>query len=192
MTAPAPHRPHGGLTHQGLVYGSDEEFLAATVPFCREGLTRGDAVLAVTTGTNIGLLRRALADVSGQVEYVDAQDWYHHPGATLGAYHRYVDRCTATGAHQRVRVIGEPVWHGHAVQHGDGAGRLVLRRCGPHIVADVINTGEAEAAWYLGHLPPDPRQPRGHGMWAVRHLCDLLEVHTDQEVTTVRLHMGLD
>jgi anti-sigma regulatory factor (Ser/Thr protein kinase) len=320
VTAPAPHRPHEGLTHQGLVYGSDEEFLAATVPFCREGLIRGDAVLAVTTGTNIGLLRHALADVGGQVEYVDAQDWYRHPGATLGAYHRYVDRCTATGTHQRVRVIGEPVWHGrdalettewtryesainvafadcpawiicpydtrvlpsgvvadarrthpelatagaalgsdhyadpvdadgvwnqplapvraegeeavlsfgadltdvrtfvadtatalglaphktqtlvfavnevatNAVQHGGGTGRLVLRRCGPRIVADVVNTGGAQVAWYLGYLPPDPRQPRGHGMWAVRALCDLLEVHTDREATTVRLHVGLD
>ncbi|MFI0999420.1 anti-sigma factor RsbA family regulatory protein [Streptomyces galbus] len=320
MTAPAPHRPPEGLTHQGLVYGSDEEFLAATVPFCREGLARGEAVLAVTTGTNIGLLRRALDDVSGQVEYADAQDWYQRPGATLGAYHRWVDRRTAGGAHRRVRVIGEPVWHGrdaletaewtryesavnvafadcpawiicpydtrvlppavvadahrthpelatdgaavasdhyadpadadsvwsrplapvgaegedavlsfgadltdvrtfvadtatalglaphrtptlvfavnevatNAVQHGGGAGRLVLRRCGPRIVADVVSTGPSHAAWYLGYLPPDPRQPRGHGMWAVRHLCDLLEVHTDDGATTVRLHVGLD
>ncbi|WP_171990961.1 sensor histidine kinase [Streptomyces sp. JHA26] len=318
-TAP-PARPHrdGGLTHQALVYGSDQEFLATTVPFCLEGLERRDAVLAVTTPANIDLLRRALGKASERVEFVDADAWYRTPGRTLGAYHRYVDRHTRTGRHQRVRVIGEPVWHGrdsletvewgryeaainvafapcpawiicpydtrvlpedvvagarrthphlavaassrpsgryadpttddgwhwppapvsgegeeaamrfgadlsavrstvaeaaagmglspdgtrrlvfavnevatNAVQHGGGTGHLTVRRAGRRIVCDVTSTGTGRPDWYLGYLPPDPRQRRGHGMWVVRQLCDLLEVHTDQDSTTVRLHISL-
>ncbi|MGM1062019.1 anti-sigma factor RsbA family regulatory protein [Saccharothrix sp. Mg75] len=109
MTA-APHPPT--LVHQGLVYGSDDEFLSATAPFCADGLERGDAVLAVTTAANAALLARALGESAGRVEFVDAEDWYRAPGRTLSAYHRYVDRHAVKGPHPRVRVIGEPVWHG--------------------------------------------------------------------------------
>ncbi|WP_199440210.1 sensor histidine kinase [Umezawaea beigongshangensis] len=107
MTGAADAR---GLIHQGLLYGADEQFLAATVPFCRDGLERGDAVLAVTTATNADLLRDGLGADAGHVRFVDADTWYDTPGRTLAAYHRYVDeRADGDG---RVRVIGEPVWHG--------------------------------------------------------------------------------
>jgi hypothetical protein len=42
----------GSLAHQGLLYGSEEEFLAGTVPFIRDGLERGDAIWIVTTVRN--------------------------------------------------------------------------------------------------------------------------------------------
>ncbi|WP_119730232.1 anti-sigma factor RsbA family regulatory protein [Thermomonospora amylolytica] len=306
-----------GLVHQGLVYGSDDEFLAATVPFCLDGLDREDAVLAVTTDANIDLLRQALGDAAGRVEFVRAEEWYQAPGRTLGAYHRYVDRRTGTGRHRRVRVIGEPVWHGrdaletaewtryesviniafadcpawivcpydtrtlpervvadarrthpqlvagpaahasdhyaapnrawerrltpapadgeearmsfgtdlskvrvfvaeaaaargmapagvqrlvfaanevatNAVQHGGGGGQVAVWRSGRRIVCDVTDPGRAAApSWYLGYLPPDPRQERGHGLWAVRQLCDLVEIDARPDGTTVRLHLNL-
>ncbi|MFJ6718503.1 anti-sigma factor RsbA family regulatory protein [Streptomyces sp. NPDC091259] len=319
-TLNAPHSEKG-LTHQGLIYGSDEEFLGATVPFCLDGLDRGDAVLAVTTDANIGLLRQALDGAADQVEYIDADDWYKTPGRTLGAYYRYVDRRTADGRHRRVRVIGEPVWHGrdpleqtewtryeaainvafadcpawivcpydtrvlprevvdgarrthpqlwtgagptpdrsshyaapdtvggpwerglspvtadgeeavlcfgadlapvrafvarkaaslgmpdeglrrmlfavnelatNAVQHGGGNGRLLLRRAGRRIVCDVTNPTRAAIDWYAGYLPPEHDRPRGHGLWAVRQMCDLTEVDTGPDTTTVRLHWTL-
>ncbi|MFD7699185.1 anti-sigma factor RsbA family regulatory protein [Streptomyces caelestis] len=317
QTLPPPSG-NGRLTHQALIYRNDHEFLATTVPFCLEGLDRGDAVLAVTTPANTVLLRRALGGrASERVEFVDAAEWYRAPGRTLGAYHRYVDRRTAAGGHPRVRVVGEPVWTGrdaletaewtryesavnvafadcpawivcsydtrvlpgtvvddalrthpetvvatsalpsdryadpttgdgwqrplahlttqedavvrfgtdlsvvraevagtaarmglsedgtqrlvfavnevatNAVQHGGGTGHLVVRRAGRRVVCDVTSTGRNDSDWYLGYLPPDPRQQQGHGMWVVRQLCDLLEVHTDEDRTTVRLHISL-
>ncbi|MEU3147180.1 MULTISPECIES: sensor histidine kinase [unclassified Streptomyces] len=319
LTAPPRPRRGGGLTHQGLIHSSSQEFLATTVPFCREGLEQRDAVLAVTTPANIDLLRQALGDASGQVELIDAGEWYRAPERTLGAYHRYVDQRTGTGRHQQVRVIGEPVWHGrdtlettewtryesainvalahcpawiicpydtralpesivadarrthphlavaasarpsdsyadpaatdngwhrplapvagegeeafmrfgadlsavrstvaetaaemglsadgtqrlvfavnevatNAVQHGGGTGHIAVHRAGRRIVCDVTSTGRNKTDWYLGHLPPDPQQQRGHGVWVVRQPCDLLEVHTGQDSTTVRLHVSL-
>ncbi|GAA5042018.1 sensor histidine kinase [Streptomyces similanensis] len=319
----ARHTPGPGsaahLAHQGLIYGTDEEFLSATVPFCLDGLEQDDAVLAVTTAANIGLLRGALGGTAEQVEFVDADDWYRAPGRTLGAYHRYVDRHTADGAHARVRVIGEPVWHGrdrletaewtryeaainvafadcpawivcpydtralpadvvagarhthpelvagpaahpsdhytppdtgrrswerrlapvavdgreavldfaadlsevrafvaetagalglsgeraghlvfaanevatNAVRHGGGHGRISLRRAGRRIVCDVANPARGGVEWYTGYLPPDRTRGRGHGLWTVRQLCDLVEIDTDGGVTTVRLHLDL-
>lgn len=318
MTArPAPVRD-AGLDHQGLLYGSAREFLAATVPFCRDGVARGEAVLVVTSAANAELLHGALGEVSGRVEFADADDWYRTPGRTLSAYHRYVGRRTGGAPGRRVRVIGEPVWHGrdpletaewtryesainvafagcpasivcpydtrvlprsvvadagrthprlagavsprpgeryadpaadgawrlppapldeegeaflvrfeadlsavrhrvaeaaaglglppdrvqrlvfavnevatNAVQHGEGTGTVAVRRAGRRVVCDVTSTGGDGAPWYLGYLPPAPGQPRGHGMWVVRQLCDLLEVHSDEQSTIVRLHMAL-
>ncbi|MFE0175340.1 anti-sigma factor RsbA family regulatory protein [Streptomyces sp. NPDC059002] len=100
-----------GFVHQALCYDSDEEFLAGTLDFVRDGLAAGDAVLAVVSRGNIGLLRDALGGAEKEVDYVDALDWYGYPSRTLGRYHDY---CTerARGGARRVRAVGEPVWTG--------------------------------------------------------------------------------
>ncbi|MET9700769.1 anti-sigma factor RsbA family regulatory protein [Streptomyces sp. NPDC006529] len=318
MSSTAFASPEASLIHQGLVYGSDEEFLDATVSFCLDGLHADDAVLAVTTEPNIDLLRQGLGDAASQVEFVSADTWYEAPGRTLGAYYRYVDERTARGRHRQVRVIGEPVWHGrdatetaewtryesainlafascpawivcpydtrtlpesvvadarlthpqlvrgpaahssdhylpptapcgawerepapgpvngkeavmrfgadlgqarafvagaaaslgmspagvqrlvfavnevatNALQHG-GGGKVAVKRTGHRIVCDITDPGQSPADWYAGYLPPDPAQQHGHGLWAVRQLCDLMEVHTRPDGTTVRLHLNL-
>jgi anti-sigma regulatory factor (Ser/Thr protein kinase) len=317
LSRPGPDA--AGLIHQGLIYDTDEQFLAATVPFCLDGLACDDAVLAVTTPANIDLLRQQLGDAAGNVEFIAADQWYDAPGRTLAAYHRYVDKRTGdAGRHRQVRVIGEPVWHGrdalettewtryesvinmafadcpawivcpydarvmpppvvadarrthpqlvtgptaensvhyaarapdgvwhreltrppqdgreavmrfgadltavrtfvaakamslgmsatgagrltfavnevatNALQHGGGTGQVTLWRDGRRIVCDVTDTGRTATGWYLGYLPPGQAQLRGHGLWAVRQLCDLMEVHAQQTGTTVRLHLTL-
>lgn len=40
-----------------------------------------------------------------------------------------------------------------------------------------------------GRLPPSPTSDRGRGLLLVNYLCDLVQVHTDDQSTTVRLHM---
>ena len=99
-----------GLNHQGLVYDTDEQFLMTTVPFCLDGLDRDDAVLAVTTAANIGHLRDSLGADADRIEFADSTTWYDAPGRTLAAYHRYV--AERADRHQRIRIIGEPVWEG--------------------------------------------------------------------------------
>ncbi|WP_369214615.1 anti-sigma factor RsbA family regulatory protein [Streptomyces flavofungini] len=100
-----------GFVHQALSYASDDAFLAGTAGFVRDGLAADDVVLAVVAGRNITLLRDALGGAARNVEFIDAQDWYHYPSRTLGQYHDY---CTERdeGGTRRVRVIGEPVWTG--------------------------------------------------------------------------------
>ncbi|GGN48876.1 anti-sigma regulatory factor [Streptomyces albiflavescens] len=97
------------FVHQGLRYGSDDEFLEGTLEFVHDGLAAGDAVLAVVRRHNIALLEEALGRRSGDIEFVDADDWYLRPSRTLGQYHAY---CADHGQESRVRVIGEPVWTG--------------------------------------------------------------------------------
>ncbi|OKK16316.1 hypothetical protein AMK16_24915 [Streptomyces sp. CB00455] len=306
-----------------MVYGSDQEFLAATVPFCLDGLEEDDAVLAVTTKANIDLLRQQLGSSARDVEFIVADEWYRAPGRTLAAYYRYVDERTGAGPHQRVRVIGEPVWHGrdvletdewtryesainvafadcpawivcpydtrvlpasvvadarrthpqlvsgaaarasghyaapldgawgrtlspvpsdgravlrfdadlsavrpfvaraatslgmssagadrlvfavnevatNAVQHGGGAGEVALWRSGHRVVCDVRDSGgrggSVDGHWMLGYMPPESGRARGHGLWTVRQLCDVVEVEpgiAGTTGTTVRLHLNL-
>lgn len=40
-----------------------------------------------------------------------------------------------------------------------------------------------------GRIPPSPTSDRGRGLLLVNYLCDLVQVHTDDTSTTVRLHM---
>ncbi|MER7490294.1 ATP-binding protein [Streptomyces sp. NPDC126497] len=96
---------------------------------------------------------------------------------------------SADGTRRLVFAVNEVATN--AVQHGGGTGHLVVRRAGRRVVCDVTSTGRNTSGWYLGCLPPDPGQERGHGMWVVRQLCDLFEVHTGEDGTTVRLHISL-
>lgn len=95
------------LTHQAFFYGSRDEFLAAMVPFVREGLEGEETVFAAAKRTNLDALRNELGTDARLVDCRDANDWYRNPHATLDAYRRYLDE------HRNgkpVRVIGEPVW----------------------------------------------------------------------------------
>jgi anti-sigma regulatory factor (Ser/Thr protein kinase) len=98
----------GSLTHQALLYGSEEEFLTGTVPFIREGLDRGDPIRVATTSRNIGWLRVALAADARHVAFCDGSHWYQHPVRTLAALHHTV-QAAAPGGH-RLRMIEEPMW----------------------------------------------------------------------------------
>lgn len=110
------HGLHGSMVHHALIYDTDEQFLASTVPFCREGLARGEAVLAVTTPANISLLREALGADADRVEFARTSDWYRTPGRTLAAYHRYVE---ARSDRPGIRIIGEPEWLGRDTLEND-------------------------------------------------------------------------
>jgi anti-sigma regulatory factor (Ser/Thr protein kinase) len=103
-----PSRP--SLIHQALLYRDAQQFLAAMLPFIRDGLDRDEPVLAVTTEANSRMLRGELGASSDGVQFVDPVEWYDAPGRTLAACHRYVQE--RQDGHDRVRVIGEPVWAG--------------------------------------------------------------------------------
>ncbi|MGH3547627.1 MAG: anti-sigma factor RsbA family regulatory protein [Pseudonocardiaceae bacterium] len=95
------------LTHLGLLYGSEEDFLAGTVPFIRDGLERGEPIWIVTTDRNAGWLRVALGADASKVVFHDCTQWFRHPARALASLHRAV-RVGVCG--QRLRMIGEPFW----------------------------------------------------------------------------------
>lgn len=97
----------GPLTHQALLYGSEEEFLTATVPFIREGLDRGDPIRAATTSRNTGWLRGVLGADARHVTFCDSSQWYRHPVRTLAALHHTVQAAAQGG--QRLRMLEDPM-----------------------------------------------------------------------------------
>ena len=101
-------RSDGSLTHQALLYGSEEEFLTATVPFIRDGLDGGDPIRVATTSRNTGWLQVALGSDARHVMFCDSSKWYRHPVRTLAALHHTVQAAAPGG--QRLRMIEDPMW----------------------------------------------------------------------------------
>jgi transcriptional regulator with XRE-family HTH domain len=101
------------LSHQALVYGTDEEFLKTAGPFLVEGRERGEASIAVTGNRNIELLREQLGSTASEVELVGNSGWYTSPGAALAAYTAFIESSIEKGA-PWVRIVGEPVWGGRS------------------------------------------------------------------------------
>jgi anti-sigma regulatory factor (Ser/Thr protein kinase) len=102
------------LTHQALLYGSDEEFLAGTVPFIQDGLDCGDPIRIATTDRSTGWLRAALGADARRVAFCDSSQWYRHPVRTLAAVCRTVQAPSPDG--HRLRMIEEPLWSARTAQ----------------------------------------------------------------------------
>jgi len=101
------------LVHRGLVYGSDDEYLAATVPFLVDGVNRSDCALVVTSPAQTRLLRDALGADASRVEFRDSAEWYRSPRHALEGYRSFVRERIEGGA-PWIRVVGEPVWLGRS------------------------------------------------------------------------------
>ncbi|MCW2503740.1 MAG: sensor histidine kinase [Actinomycetia bacterium] len=96
-----------GLSHEALVYRSDQEFLDGALPILCRGLDRGEPVLVAVPAERAKLLRDALGDRSGSVRFEDSEIWCAIPGWTLGALNGYLRR-DRSGA--RVWVLAEALW----------------------------------------------------------------------------------
>jgi transcriptional regulator with XRE-family HTH domain len=99
------------LDHDLFTYGSDDAYLAAAVPYIRQGIERGDSVLAVTPRRHADLLHDALGGEAQQVDFLDASAWYQSLPSAASGYRDYVNERFERGA-QWIRIIGEPEWTG--------------------------------------------------------------------------------
>jgi transcriptional regulator with XRE-family HTH domain len=104
-----PTRPLGGLVHRALFYDGHDDFLAAAVPYLREGVARDERPLAVATAAQLRGLKAQLGRDAKKVTLADSATWYDSPSAALMRYRAYLDDVTSSGA-RTVRVLGEPVW----------------------------------------------------------------------------------
>jgi transcriptional regulator with XRE-family HTH domain len=101
------------LWHSLLTYGSDDEFRAATTPFLAQGVERSEPVLAVTTPSQIALLRESLDANANDVEFADSVAWLTSPREALDRYRTYAKQKLETGA-TWIRILGEPIWAGRS------------------------------------------------------------------------------
>ena len=96
--------------HEALLYSSDSEFLAGTVPFLEEGIAAGEAILVVVPAEKIALLRAVLATDADAVRFEDMAAVGANPALIIPAWRAFTDLCIREG--RGMRGIGEPVYKG--------------------------------------------------------------------------------
>ncbi len=77
------------------------------------------------------------------------------------------------------------------IKHGSGAGSLCVWSDGTSAICDLVDPGFRLDDPLLGFLPPHPDRTGDAGMWAVRQLCDLVEIRSGADGTLFRLHLHL-
>jgi len=104
QVTPTDHR----FRHEALFYNSPESFLAGTVPFLREGVRNGEAVLVVESAAKIQALKSALGSEAAGVLFADMAGVGANPARIIPAWQDFVDSFSGTG--RSMRGIGEPIW----------------------------------------------------------------------------------
>lgn len=109
--SPSGAAPGAGFQHEALIFGSDEEYLAAAVPFLRDGIEVGEPTLLSVSARQRELVEGELGDEMGELRVL-GPDEYSQPFSTIRFNHGIVSAAVEAGA-TRVRVLG-------AVPHGEG------------------------------------------------------------------------
>jgi anti-sigma regulatory factor (Ser/Thr protein kinase) len=87
-----------------------------------------------------------------------------------------------------VAAVGELT--ANSVIHGGGDGTLWIWHEDATVFAEVEDAGRIEEP-LTGRMRPIPSQEGGRGVWMANQLCDLVQIRSGPEGTTVRLRMEL-
>jgi anti-sigma regulatory factor (Ser/Thr protein kinase) len=98
----------GRFRHEALLYDGPDGFLEGTLPFVREGVDAGEAVLVVVDAGKIETLRAALDERAEGVRFADMAVLGRNPARIIPAWRRFADEQAAAG--RPMRGIGEPIW----------------------------------------------------------------------------------
>jgi anti-sigma regulatory factor (Ser/Thr protein kinase) len=106
LPPPSFHR----FRHEALLYRGDEAFLEGTLPFVRQGLDLGHAVMVSVPEPRLTRVRRALGSRAKDVTLVDMGRLGANPARIIPAWRQLLD---AQGRQGRpVRGVAEPLWPG--------------------------------------------------------------------------------
>lgn len=98
--------------HEALIYAGVAEFLAATVPFIKDGIRLGEPVLVVESPEKVELLRAQLGDDAKAVTFADMTEVGANPARIIPAWQDFV--ATQGARATRLRGVGEPIWRGRS------------------------------------------------------------------------------
>lgn len=156
-----------GFTHPAVFYRTLPEYLAYVVPFILDGQADHEPVAVAVPGPNLHAIQMELAARGGdvdQVRWLDMTEAGRNPGRIIPTVLRaFADR----HPHQRVRIVGEPVWAGRdeaeypaCVQHEALIKRRVRRSAGHHPVSLRRPAHQPGCAGRRQGHPSDPRRQR--------------------------------
>lgn len=99
------------FVHPALFYRTDQEYLAALVPFATEGLDAGHPVAMALPGDRLELVRSGLGALARHVTLLDMAVEGRNPGRIIArVLRRFADR----HRDRHVRIVGEPIWAGRS------------------------------------------------------------------------------
>ena len=105
MTASNAAGPDEGL-HAMALYDSAEGLCARAVPYLREGLERGESVVAVTSAGVEQVLRSALGGDAERVHWQGVKVSYRRLGAMFEGFRQFLAEQRAAGAAMRLLTQG--------------------------------------------------------------------------------------
>lgn len=101
---------HDSFRHEGFLWSGEDEFLAGTVPFIRQGLEAEQPIMVAVIAPRIELLRAVMGSGADRVRFVDMAVLGRNPAQIIPTWREFVAEHAADG--QAVRGIGEPIWPG--------------------------------------------------------------------------------
>lgn len=78
----------------------------------------------------------------------------------------------------------------NTLRHTQSSGTLAIWHDADEVVCEVHDEGTITDP-LAGHRKPAAGASGGHGLWLVRQVCDLVELTSNADGTTVRMHMAL-
>jgi len=105
VTVVAPFR------HEALLYDSQPDFLAGTLEFIIDGLSRDEPVLVMLVPDKIDLLREDLGEDADRVAFANMAKVGANPARIIPAWAEFAAEYGGRGP---FRGIGEPIWAGRS------------------------------------------------------------------------------
>jgi anti-sigma regulatory factor (Ser/Thr protein kinase) len=96
-----------GFEHEALLYEGMDGFLDGVVPFVREGVDAGEAVMVAVDAEKTARMRSALGEDAEAVHFVPMERVGRNPGRIIPGWMDFAD--ANPGA---LRGVGEPIWAG--------------------------------------------------------------------------------
>jgi anti-sigma regulatory factor (Ser/Thr protein kinase) len=82
-----PTDPDHAFRHDAFVHESQDEYVARSVAFLREGLAAGEGAIVGNTRDGLAVMREALGPDAERVAFCDVGSFYTRPARTLAGYH---------------------------------------------------------------------------------------------------------
>jgi anti-sigma regulatory factor (Ser/Thr protein kinase) len=85
-TLPKPMTANRALRHNAFVYASQDEYVARSVGFLKEGLEAGEGAIFGDTRDGLAVMREAFGRDADNVTFFDVGSTYTRPARTVAAY----------------------------------------------------------------------------------------------------------
>jgi MEDS: MEthanogen/methylotroph, DcmR Sensory domain len=110
MSTLGPVRARQSYRHEAFLWSGRADFVRGLLPFIRDGLEAGEAVMVATTPEHGEWLGTALGPAASGAHFVDMTELGRNPARIIPAWQKFLDDWSGPG--RPARGVGEPIWEG--------------------------------------------------------------------------------